>query len=107
LAMLAERSDDIEWGTPVLFMRVPDGRIFDLGDDDRAPAADVPVTRSAQIAARRPPNKAARGLHIFLNYRQQDTSGHALLLTDRLSLRFGEGNVHGSVHHAPEGERRD
>ena len=30
LAMLAERSDDIEWGTPVLFMRVPDGRLFDL-----------------------------------------------------------------------------
>jgi CHAT domain/SIR2-like domain len=107
LAMLAERSDDIEWGTPVLFMRVPDGRIFDLGDDDRAPAADAPVTRSAQIAARRPPNKAARGLRIFLNYRQQDTSGHALLLTDRLGQRFGEGNVHGSVDHAPEGERRD
>ena len=32
LAMLAERSDDIEWGTPVLFMRVADGRIFDHGD---------------------------------------------------------------------------
>ncbi|MFZ0088987.1 MAG: CHAT domain-containing protein [Solirubrobacteraceae bacterium] len=30
LAMLAERSDDIEWGTPVLFMRVPDGRLFEL-----------------------------------------------------------------------------
>ena len=26
-----QRSDDVEWGTPVLFMRVPDGRIFDLG----------------------------------------------------------------------------
>jgi CHAT domain len=31
LAMLAEQSDDIEWGTPVLFMRVPDGRLFDVG----------------------------------------------------------------------------
>jgi CHAT domain-containing protein len=30
LSMFAERSDDIEWGTPVLFMRAPDGRIFDL-----------------------------------------------------------------------------
>jgi hypothetical protein len=30
LAMFAERSDDIEWGTPVLFMRVGDGRIFEL-----------------------------------------------------------------------------
>ena len=35
LAMLAERSDDIEWGTPVLFMRVPDGRIFDFGGQPR------------------------------------------------------------------------
>ena len=34
LAMLAERSDDIEWGTPVLFMRVPDGRLFDLRHQD-------------------------------------------------------------------------
>jgi CHAT domain len=32
LAMLADRSDDIEWGTPVLFMRVPDGRLFDLAE---------------------------------------------------------------------------
>jgi hypothetical protein len=30
LSMFAECSHDIEWGTPVLFMRVPDGRIFDL-----------------------------------------------------------------------------
>jgi hypothetical protein len=33
LAILAERSDDIEWGTPVLFMRVPDGRVFDTGHE--------------------------------------------------------------------------
>ena len=39
LAMLADRSDDIEWGTPVLFMRVTDGRLFDLGERPaRAPA---------------------------------------------------------------------
>ncbi len=31
LAMLAAQSDDIEWGTPVLFMRVPDGKLFDVG----------------------------------------------------------------------------
>ena len=33
LSMLAQRGDDIEWGTPVLFMRVPDGRIFDAPTD--------------------------------------------------------------------------
>ncbi len=31
LAMLADHDDDIEWGTPVLFMRVPDGRLFEVG----------------------------------------------------------------------------
>jgi hypothetical protein len=104
--MLAERSDDIEWGTPVLFMRVPDGRIFDLGDDGHPPAAAVPVTRSAQLAARPVGGRSGRGLHVFLNYRQ-DTSGHALLLTDRLGQRFGEGNVHGAIGHGAVGERRE
>src|SRR5262249_37925662 len=47
------------------------------------------------------------GLSIFLNYRQQDTSGHALLLTDRLGQRFGEAAVHGAIDHGPEGERRE
>jgi hypothetical protein len=107
LAMLAERSDDIEWGTPVLFMRVPDGRIFDLGDDGHAPAPGIPLTRSAQLAARPVRDKSARGMRIFLNYRQQDTAGHALLLSDRLVQRFGEGNVRGAVDHRPEGERHD
>jgi hypothetical protein len=107
LAMLAERNDDIEWGTPVLFMRVPDGRIFDLGDDDRAPAAGVPLTRSSAGAAHNTRGKRARGMRVFLNYRQQDTSGHALLLTDRLGKRFGEGNVHGAADHWPESERRE
>ncbi|MGZ4306826.1 MAG: CHAT domain-containing protein [Solirubrobacteraceae bacterium] len=106
LAMLAERSDDIEWGTPVLFMRVPDGRIFDLGDDDHAPAPGVAVTRSAQLAARLVGDKSARGLRIFLNHRD-DTSGHALLLTDRLSQRFGKGNVRGAIDHGSVGERRE
>jgi hypothetical protein len=36
IAMLAERSDDIEWGTPVLFMRGAGGRIFDFGQRGEA-----------------------------------------------------------------------
>jgi hypothetical protein len=64
LAMLAERSDDIEWGTPVLFMRVPDGRLFDLRNEDglpdvldetdaadsRAAVDDVPVAAASARA---------------------------------------------------------
>jgi hypothetical protein len=46
LAMLAERDGHIEWGTPVLFMRVPDGRIFDLDEPDETPVA------SRQLATR-------------------------------------------------------
>jgi hypothetical protein len=107
LAMLAERGDDIEWGTPVLFMRVPDGRIFDLGDDHHAPGIDAPITRSARIGARGGPARASGGVSVFLNYRQQDTSGHALLLADRLGQHFGEHNVHAAVDHGPENGRRE
>src|SRR6185437_6662047 len=94
------------WGTPVLFMRVPDGRIFDLGGDDHAAGSGVSATRSAQAAARPARDKSGRGLHVFLNYRQ-DTAGHALLLTDRLGQRFGDGNVHGAIDHGDVGERRE
>jgi hypothetical protein len=106
LAMLAERSDDIEWGTPVLFMRVPDGRIFDLGDDGQAPVAGVRHTRSAHLGPRSTADMSGSGLSIFLNYRHEDTSGHALLLTDRLGQHFGHNSVHGAVDRRPEAERR-
>jgi predicted ATPase len=36
LAMFAERSDDVEWGAPALFMRVPDGRILDFASASEA-----------------------------------------------------------------------
>jgi pSer/pThr/pTyr-binding forkhead associated (FHA) protein len=38
LAMFAERGDQIEWGTPVLFMRVRDGQIFDFAGEPRMAA---------------------------------------------------------------------
>ena len=38
LTMFAQRSDGVEWGTPALFMRVPDGRIFDVPDPARGEA---------------------------------------------------------------------
>ena len=56
LAMFARRNDDIEWGTPALYMRVPDGRIFDLPDsrtqvsapaDQRLIEPDEPGTHSS------------------------------------------------------------
>jgi hypothetical protein len=42
LAIFAHRSDDIEWGTPVLFMRVPDGKIFEI-PRQAVPPVPVPV----------------------------------------------------------------
>ena len=57
LAMLAERSDDIEWGTPVLFMRVPDGRLFDLRNGPRLPDSEGAEEYGAGSA----PTSQARG----------------------------------------------
>ena len=56
LSMFAKRSDDIEWGTPALFMRVPDGRIFELPDarfGSEQPLNDfggTPASRSSRLA---------------------------------------------------------
>jgi len=83
LAMLAERSDDIEWGTPVLFMRVPDGRIFDLGNG----SALAPGAR-----------------RVFINHRRDD-AGHALLLADRLRRQLGSDSVQFASEHASELDR--
>jgi len=88
LAMLAERSEDIEWGTPVLFMRVPDGRIFDLGNGSQGPAG-----------------ARANGSHrVFLNHRRED-AGHALLLADRLRHHLGSDSVQLAPDHGSELDR--
>jgi hypothetical protein len=59
LAIFAESSGEIEWGTPVLFMRVSDGRIFDVPEpaielaEAVTPAAEPapPVARAAEPVA--------------------------------------------------------
>lgn len=37
LAMFATHSENIEWGTPVLYMRVPNGRVFDVPEAPTGP----------------------------------------------------------------------
>jgi CHAT domain/SIR2-like domain len=106
LAMLAERSDDIEWGTPVLFMRVPDGRIFDLGAQrESAGPAPQPTGPGRTVSRSGKANHSGDSLNVFINYRRDDTSGHALLLTDRLGQHFGQQNVDVPVDHHPENDR--
>jgi hypothetical protein len=63
VSMFAKRGDDIEWGTPALFMRVPDGRIFQLPDTQsgsgRAPgdSAATPSASGDRLARRREPRR--------------------------------------------------
>ncbi len=94
LAMLAERSDDIEWGTPVLFMRVADGRIFDRGEGSESDASPLPPHRNGGGSRGRPRRRSRDPLSIVINYRREDTGGHALLLGDRLAQHFGREHVH-------------
>ena len=54
VAMVAERGDDIEWATPVLFMRVADGRIFDFHGGDSLGAvarSDLSIACQMIVAA--------------------------------------------------------
>jgi CHAT domain/SIR2-like domain len=109
LAMVAARGDDIEWGTPVLFMRVPDGRIFDLGEQTQGeiptppPGTEGPGTDT--VANGRPRPRTGPAVSIFINYRREDTSGHALLLADRLRQHFGPENVSLATDQRSETER--
>ncbi len=51
LAIYADHND-VEWGTPVLFMRVADGRLFDIADAAALPRpdpADLPAAAKATV----------------------------------------------------------
>lgn len=47
-AILAGRSGTIEWGTPVLYLRMPDGRLFDRQDEPVAPTPPPAAPTPAQ-----------------------------------------------------------
>jgi CHAT domain len=53
-AIFADQND-VEWGTPVLFMRVADGRIFDVAAD---PASEKPVLPETTPVVPPPPPRA-------------------------------------------------
>jgi hypothetical protein len=75
LSMFANRTEDIEWGKPVLFMRVADAQLFDVQEprrpspdaiDEAASALDASSLRTVALASkpaarwRVPPNNPAR-----------------------------------------------
>jgi CHAT domain-containing protein len=45
------QGDEVEWGTPVLYMRAPDGRLFDVQAPGGAPHAAVRSAGSAAAAS--------------------------------------------------------
>ena len=49
-ALAAQR--DVEWGTPVLFMRVADGRLFDLQGTDTSPTPEIATATSPRESVR-------------------------------------------------------
>lgn len=60
-AIFRENSSDVEWGTPVLFMRVPDGRIFDVASGKEAvppPQSDSMRMSRAESNLRNTPEEA-------------------------------------------------
>lgn len=45
-AIMTGTNGAFEWATPVLYMRAPDGRLFDIADDNAAPAATASASSS-------------------------------------------------------------
>jgi hypothetical protein len=63
------QENDVEWGTPVLYMRSPDGRIFDVeqvSEEERLSHARQQQARAAQEQATRTPRPAPSGLSRWL-----------------------------------------
>ena len=46
--------NDVEWGTPVLYLRARDGRIFDVATQDAAPPTPAPMPTPTPVAAPAP-----------------------------------------------------
>ncbi len=49
-AIFTSADETLEWGTPVLFMRAPDGRIFDTETSPRTKEADTSEVQSERIS---------------------------------------------------------
>ncbi len=69
IAVGVDGSDTLEWGTPVLFMRTPDGRLFDLGSE---PRSDEARARNESEEGRTSPQNryefnAGRDQEIYIN----------------------------------------
>ena len=59
--MVFADQNDVEWGTPVLFMRVADGRLFNVADAPALPRV-APEDLPPKTAATPPPTTAAPGM---------------------------------------------
>jgi len=60
---------NVEWGTPVLYMRSPDGKIFDIEDLPETPGLPQPPTPQLQPHEPKPPEPKPRK-HIFISYKR-------------------------------------
>jgi hypothetical protein len=113
LAMFASR-DDTEWGTPVLFMRVPDGHLFAISNAVPIPRAILeepeeteaepqeveqtpgPLERLRQALAG-VPRKAWLGLGAAAGVLGIVALAFVLLLSPHASIRVVQGPVPGSI----------
>ncbi|WP_448609053.1 CHAT domain-containing protein [Geodermatophilus sp. URMC 60] len=51
--------NQVEWGTPVLYLRAPDGRIFDVAPHSHTTAGTPPAGTAGPVPPRVPPDAAA------------------------------------------------
>lgn len=80
-AVFAARSSSVEWATPVLYLRSPDGRVFDLTDTP-APVSQQPAPAPVEeVTAANPstpgPVPADRRDHVEQPTGELDRQGHA------------------------------
>jgi hypothetical protein len=94
---LYSQADDVEWGTPVLYMRASDGRIFDVesarlaeGVVPAKPTAEAPVIAkpAEQISPSDRPWKAPR---VYISYTYHDIAAHKERVLQLSNALRGDG----------------
>jgi hypothetical protein len=82
--------NDLEWGTPVLYMRTPDGRIFDV---TQPPASQPTQARSVPSVQAKDPELTSRANQIYLEGPGPQSSGSSRQVGDCARSHPGSGPV--------------
>jgi hypothetical protein len=91
---------DVEWGKPVLYLRAPDGRIFDVEKDETLPPISRPRRKAARAEPVPPPVVTPEPAGVGTGWRTPWLvigALAALLVVGALAIMLGRGGILGGL----------